>query len=681
MRHTGVLCFIVLLLLLSVILPTTCISSETSSEIALTQEELSWIAEHPVINVRVSSSYPPFEFFDDGTYQGLAYDYLVTLGQRLGLNLQPVTDTAWGDALQRIKDKDGVDLILLITHTPERESFLNFTRDYITFPEVIFTRKGGQFVSGFKDLEGRLVATENDFVESEQLLRDISQVRLLETDTTAAALEAVALGKADAYIGSLAVGSYLIDKLGLVNLKIAAPAPYGKDSYAMGVRKDWPELVNILEKGFGSLSASDYQNSRNKWLAIRYEHGLNFIDIAKWALLVFIIALVFIFQLRRMVKHRTRELHDSRSLLQVVQDNSFQLTGLLTPKGVVCDINRTALDFIDTGREEIVGKFLWETPLWARSTAQALERVRQAIQRAARGETIRYEATFESSTGEIRFFDFTLKPVCNNFGDIIYLVPSGHDITELKALQAKAIHTSQLTSLGELAAGVAHEVNNPITGVINYSQLLLNKAGDDIYSKNILERIIKEADRVASIVKGLLSLARDDSVHFGPLSVCEVVDEALSLSSMQLTKDSIDIDVNRASNLPLIYGNARQLVQLFLNFISNSRYALNEKYPEGQAKKKLSISVERMTNNLGEFVRIIIHDSGSGIPKELLGRILNPFVTSKLPGQGTGLGLSICNDIVKNHGGMIDVESEYGNHTKFIIDFPAMKDTQNPEDQ
>ena len=246
MRHTGVLCFIVLLLLLSVILPTTCISSETSSEIALTQEELSWIAEHPVINVRVSSSYPPFEFFYDGTYQGLAYDYLVTLGQRLGLNLQPVTDMAWGDALQRIKDKDGVDLILLITHTPERESFLNFTRDYITFPEVIFTRKGGQFVSGFKDLEGRLVATENDFVESEQLLRDISQVRLLETDTTAAALEAVALGKADAYIGSLAVGSYLIDKLGLVNLKIAAPAPYGKDSYAMGVRKDWPELVNIL---------------------------------------------------------------------------------------------------------------------------------------------------------------------------------------------------------------------------------------------------------------------------------------------------------------------------------------------------------------------------------------------------------------------------------------------------
>ena len=122
-------------------------------------------------------------------------------------------------------------------------------------------------------------------------------------------------------------------------------------------------------------------------------------------------------------------------------------------------------------------------------------------------------------------------------------------------------------------------------------------------------------------------------------------------------------------------------MQLFLNFISNSRYALNAKYPEGPAEKKLSISVERMTNNLGEFVRIIIHDSGSGIPKVLLGRILNPFVTSKPPGQGTGLGLSICNDIINNHAGMIDVESEYGNYTKFIIDLPAMKDTQNPEDQ
>ncbi|MCK5667817.1 MAG: transporter substrate-binding domain-containing protein, partial [Gammaproteobacteria bacterium] len=350
-RHTGFQCFMVLFFFLSVILPATSMSSESSSEITLTKAEQSWIAEHPVINVRVSSSYPPFEFFDDGTYQGLAYDYLVTLGQRLGLNLQPATDMSWGDALQRIEDKDGVDLILLITHTPERESFLNFTRDYITFPEVIFTRKDGLFVSGFKDLEGHLVASENDFVESEQLLRDISQVRLLETETTADALEAVALGKADAYIGSLAVGSYLIDKLGLVNLKIAAPAPYGNDSYAMGVRKDWPELVNILEKGFGSLSASDYQNVRNKWLAIRYEHGLNFIDIVKWALLVFIVALVLILQLRRMVKHRTRELSDSRSLLQVVQDNAFQFTGLLTLKGVVCDINRTTLDFIDTGKE------------------------------------------------------------------------------------------------------------------------------------------------------------------------------------------------------------------------------------------------------------------------------------------------------------------------------------------
>ena len=676
MRHTAFFYVIALLLVLSVLQPTACFSSESSNETSLTPAEQTWITEHPVINVRVSSNYPPFEFFDDGTYQGLAYDYLVVVGERVGLTFNPVPDMAWSDALQRIEDKDGVDLILLITHTPERENFLNFTRDYITFPEVIFTRKDGLFVSGFSDLEGQLVATENGFVESETLLRDISQVRLLEVETTSEALEAVALGKADAYVGSLAVGSYLIDKLGLVDLKIAAPAPYGDDSYAMGVRKDWPELANILDKGFGSLSTADYQNVRKKWLAIRYEHGLGVVDIAKWALLVLLICLIFIVQLRRMVKHRTRELHASQSLLKVVQDNAFQFTGLLTPEGVVCDVNQTALDFIATNKEEVVGKLLWETPWWAHASVGLRDKLKQAVQVAAKGETIRYEATFNGEVGRARLFDFTLKPVRNNAGEIIYLVPSGHDITEIKELQAKAIRTSQLASLGELAAGVAHEVNNPITGVINYTQLLLNKVGDDAYSRNILERIIKEAERVAKIVKGLLSLARDDSSHLEPLNIAEIVDESLSLSSSQLVKNGITLDVKQADSLPLIYGNEQQLVQLFLNFVSNARYALNEKKSAGQTEKKLSISLDRMSNSLGEFVRIIIFDNGNGIPEELLGRVLQPFVTTKPVGHGTGLGLSICNDIADNHGGMIDVESEYGNYTKFTIDLPAMKDAQ-----
>ncbi len=323
--HRMAIFSLVVTLLIFLLLPTTGISSEANN-IVLTNPEKLWLAEHPAINVRVSSNYPPFEFFDDGSYKGLAYDYLAKLGQQLGLTFNPVAEMPWSEALQRIKDKNGVDLILLITRTQEREGFLDFTRDYLSFPEVIFTRKGGLFVSCFEDLEGHLIATEKDFIGSEKLLQDIKQVRLLETETTAQALKAVALGEADAYVGNLAVGSYLIENLGLVDLKIAAPAPYGDDNYAMGVRNDWPELVSILDKGLNSLSAADHQKAREKWLAIRYEHGLQVIDIFMWVGGALIIALIFIVQLRRMVKTRTSELQQMHDELEtLVQERTSEL--------------------------------------------------------------------------------------------------------------------------------------------------------------------------------------------------------------------------------------------------------------------------------------------------------------------------------------------------------------------
>jgi PAS domain S-box-containing protein len=414
----------VLLLTLLLTGPEISWSREQQEQPLLTQEERSWIAEHPVINVRVSTSYPPFEFFDDGRYQGLAYDYLMLIGERTGLNFQETPEMPWKDALQSLQDRDGVDLILLITHTRERESSMNFTRDYITFPEVIFTRRNGVFVSGPEDLQGRLVSTENGYIEAESLKQDIPQVRLMETETTAEALEAVALGKADAYIGNLAVGSYLIDELGLTDLKIAAPTAYVDDSYAMAGRKDWPQLVSIIEKGMGSLRPEDHQRVKQKWFVIPYEHGLSPADIIKWVLLITLIPLLFIVQLRRMVNSRTRELRESQKLLQTVQDNTSQFSGLLLPDGVVRDANRKALDFINVEKETVIGKFFWDTPWW-RHSPEAQTKLKQSIAQAAQGETVRFETTHTSATGEPRQIDFSINPVRNDKGEVIYLVPGG----------------------------------------------------------------------------------------------------------------------------------------------------------------------------------------------------------------------------------------------------------------
>ena len=128
--------FILLTLLLG--WPGTVWPTEPERSLSLTQQERAWLAEHPVINIRVSTSYPPFEFLEDGIYKGLAYDYLMLIGERTGLNFRTAPEMPWKGALQSLQDKNGVDLILLITHTQEREASMNFTRDYNHFPSSYF---------------------------------------------------------------------------------------------------------------------------------------------------------------------------------------------------------------------------------------------------------------------------------------------------------------------------------------------------------------------------------------------------------------------------------------------------------------------------------------------------------------------------------------------------------------
>lgn len=355
MRHRVLSTFVGLVLLWLALLPATTAPAQDrpSPPLSLTSADQAWIEAHPVVHVRISRSYPPFEFFADGRFQGLAVDYLQLLGDRLGLTFQPVSDMPWPEALDRVRERNGVDLILLITRSGARESFLNFTRDYISFPEVIFTRKDRLFVSGLQDLAGRKVVTENGFISATQIRQNVPGVGLFEVDTTEQALQEVALGKADAYIGNLAVGSYLIDKLGLVDLKIAAPTDYGDDSYAMGVRKDWPQLVGILEKGLDALTADDHQSLKKKWFVIPFEHGLQVRDIVQWVMLALLAAaMILILIMRRAGKI----LRKSEERFRAVVEDQTEFIVRWLPDGTRTFVNDSYCRRFGKSRKELLGE-------------------------------------------------------------------------------------------------------------------------------------------------------------------------------------------------------------------------------------------------------------------------------------------------------------------------------------
>jgi len=244
------------------------------------------------------------------------------------------------------------------------------------------------------------------------------------------------------------------------------------------------------------------------------------------------------------------------------------------------------------------------------------------------------------------------------------------EISDRIHAEAEAIRASQLASLGELAAGVAHEINNPINGIINYSQILFDKTVTGSREKDIAGRIIKEGDRISNIVTNLLSFARATDKKKGPVTISEILSETLSLTGAQLKKDGIKLIVDIPPDLPGIIAHRQQIEQVFLNIISNARYALNEKFPGTDNHKKLEITGKTFTIDNKLYIKIVFCDNGSGMSPNIKDKIVNPFFTTKPNGHGTGLGLSISHGIINDHGGRLIFDSVEGEFTKVVIDLP-----------
>ncbi|WP_305043756.1 sensor histidine kinase [Geoalkalibacter sp.] len=238
-----------------------------------------------------------------------------------------------------------------------------------------------------------------------------------------------------------------------------------------------------------------------------------------------------------------------------------------------------------------------------------------------------------------------------------------------KQAQAEVLRASQLASIGELAAGVAHEINNPVNGVINYAQMLVNRLGGDEVNRQLAEGILREGDRIAAIVGSLLAFARPQAEAKRPVDLGELLKDCLLLVGAQLRKEGIVFGIEVAVDVPAIAARKQHLQQVFLNLISNARYALNEKYPGKNPDKVLEIRVDMIETSKG-FVRISFHDHGVGVPRHLRDKVFNPFFTTKPADRGTGLGLSISYGIIKDHGGRLLLDSEEGSFTTLSIELP-----------
>jgi signal transduction histidine kinase len=242
---------------------------------------------------------------------------------------------------------------------------------------------------------------------------------------------------------------------------------------------------------------------------------------------------------------------------------------------------------------------------------------------------------------------------------------------ERVALASELRQSQKRESLGTLAGGVAHEINNPINGIMNYAQLLLDRTEQDDPRREYASGIIGEADRVAGVVRSLLYFAREGRGVPSDERMCDMVGQTVALVDSVMRHDQIALSVDVPEALPVVSCRRQQIQQVLLNLLTNARDSLNAKYPGHDNNKRICIHAKELTDTGDAFVRLTVEDSGEGMGEDTQLRVFDPFFTTKGRSVGSGLGLSVSYGIVKEHGGRMSVETEQGRYARFHVDLPV----------
>jgi signal transduction histidine kinase len=244
-----------------------------------------------------------------------------------------------------------------------------------------------------------------------------------------------------------------------------------------------------------------------------------------------------------------------------------------------------------------------------------------------------------------------------------------------KSNKTETIKASRLAAMGEISVGVANELNNLANGLINYTQILSEEIGEkttsDSLSKELLNNVIGEGERISQIVQQLLSFNSNRPGSREMVKINRIIEDASALMQHQFKYDAIDVAINFPENVPSVQVNPQEMQHVFLNLLSNARYALNQRYANSHEKKRIEIKGELVTRNGTACLKIVCTDFGVGIHPKIIDKVCDPFFSTKPEGVGTGLGLSICRCLIEDNNGTMDIESIPDNHTSIITELPV----------
>lgn len=364
-----------------------------------------------------------------------------------------------------------------------------------------------------------------------------------------------------------------------------------------------------------------------------------------------------------------RELRETKEFLENIMESSVD--GILTTdlKGRITYHNRAMAEILQCGEEEVLGTHI--SRFYVRGINEARD-IMHFLWQAERVEN--YEMEVKRKDGALLSILTSLFMLRNEDEAAIGTAGIFKDITEqklleakLKAAQVRVVEASKMRALGELVAGVAHELNNPLMASQTVLYVLFKNLPQDSPERERLELIRKCNERIGRIVDHLREFSRQTKPEFLDMDIIQPIENALMITGQQLLNHNISIEKHLGKGLPKVLGDANQLEQVFLNLISNARDALDSMTGE----KRLTFSTSEVQEEESAWVLVSVRDNGIGIPKQDLEKVFEPFFSTKPVGKGTGLGLSLCFGIIEAHNGRLEIHSEPGQGTEVRILLPV----------
>lgn len=603
-------------------------------------------------------NYPPYEFIDtDYVYKGFNVDCIRAIADAQGFDVEIIPMT-WADAMKALENGD-VDAIQGMTKSPERVETYDFSKDLVINSQAIFVKKDQVQIMSLKDLEGKRVAHQRGDV-SKSIVQSIKGVDAVDFKDQQAALAYLNEDKADAFIGNRLTGLYVLHEMGyLESIKIVGEAMY-EAPYGIAVSKGDSRFLGLLNRGIDKIkSDGTYDRIYKKWFGTTFEDRSGqlrqqlTIAISGIVALVAVIAVALFwnYALKTKVEQATGAITRKNELLAknsrekdlIIESIQSAIVSFDRDRNVTT-ANGYAKDLLGIADPE--GYNLHELKLGEHFEEDVFEEVKGGSYHRSRFELC-------SPKLGVRNIDLSFYPIEGPLEIEGYLLFM-HDYTEDKRLQDDLKQKDKLAALGQLSAGIAHELRNPLTGIKAYIDLLPQKIGNEEFRENLIRIVPSEITRLDTLVSMLLDYSRPRKIDRKAVSLIKTLQEMLPLLSGDLADKQIHLIMPDAD--VVLYVDPSHLKQILINILKNGMDAVPV---HGQ------ITIRAWEEN--GVSNIEIKDNGSGMDLETLSRIFEPFFSQKV--SGTGIGLAVTHQLVLENGGRIWADSEEGKGTQFRLTF------------